>query len=529
MNQYYLRSNVQIEPLMNQWPVTLPMNAPIPYAYFITKKYVKIMESYIESPEEHMNVSKNPAFAGGPFVNYTKDRAAEVQMLLEKTYKQQAHMFELVSAIDEFYTKLENMAGHSLNKLYNELPECLRGRVELSYDLQHRPSIRFIESVFYASKYYDKSLQSSCLSLINKDQRPFVLSTPRLIEENEFHLNIPFDSNKYDTLSKLRHSPRDIKEIFEIFNVQSDLQREKFISFFTTEQPMSKYVEPSFNELRIRYLGHASILIEFKGTSILIDPFLSYDYPSELERYTLMDLPNKIDHVLITHAHLDHIALETLLQIRYKIGNIIVPKSSGMSIADPSLKLLLHNLGFQKVYEVDELEEIKFDDEFSVMSLPFLGEHHDLSIRAKNAYLIKAKGKQLFFAADSTNLDNRLYENIHSIVGDVDVAFIGMECNGAPLSWFYGPLLRKKINRIDDYSRHGSASDCEQALQLIKTFKCKSAYIYAMGLEPWLSFILGLNYIEDSKQLKEAKKFVQECTVTGITSKLLYCKDEFNF
>ena len=40
---------------------------------------------------------------------------------------------------------------------------------------------------------------------------------------------------------------------------------------------------------------------------------------------------------------------------------------------------------------------------------------------------------KLLFAADSCNIEPRLYEHIHRDVGDVDVLFLGMECDGAPL------------------------------------------------------------------------------------------------
>jgi hypothetical protein len=59
------------------------------------------------------------------------------------------------------------------------------------------------------------------------------------------------------------------------------------------------------------------------------------------------------------------------------------------------------------------------------------------------AYLINLKGNRILCAADSNNIDPRLYERLHKLIGDIDILFIGMECDGAPLSWLYGSLLTK--------------------------------------------------------------------------------------
>jgi L-ascorbate metabolism protein UlaG (beta-lactamase superfamily) len=55
----------------------------------------------------------------------------------------------------------------------------------------------------------------------------------------------------------------------------------------------------------IVWLGHATVLITTgKGTTILVDPFIEYNpkYPKGFA------LPDKIDLLLLTHGHMDHIA-----------------------------------------------------------------------------------------------------------------------------------------------------------------------------------------------------------------------------
>ena len=61
----------------------------------------------------------------------------------------------------------------------------------------------------------------------------------------------------------------------------------------------------SLQGTRITWLGHSTVLIETaRGTKILIDPFISQNpkYPQGYE------LPSRIDYILLTHGHGDHIS-----------------------------------------------------------------------------------------------------------------------------------------------------------------------------------------------------------------------------
>ena len=51
--------------------------------------------------------------------------------------------------------------------------------------------------------------------------------------------------------------------------------------------------------------------------------------------------------------------------------------------------------------------------------------------------------------ADSNNVEPRLYDHIRATTGDIDAMFIGMECDGGPLSWLYGPLLTRPLTKTD--------------------------------------------------------------------------------
>lgn len=95
---------------------------------------------------------------------------------------------------------------------------------------------------------------------------------------------------------------------------------------------------------------------------------------------------------------------ESLLQLRHKIKTIIVPRRNSGSLADPSMKFMLQQIGFNDVRELDELESIEVDGGY-ILGVPFFGEHGDLNIRTKSAYLVNLEKRSVLCVADSNNLE----------------------------------------------------------------------------------------------------------------------------
>ncbi|HYC88904.1 MAG TPA: MBL fold metallo-hydrolase [Thermoanaerobaculia bacterium] len=520
----FFRDDVLVEPLFNQWYAWTYLIPPASASMYVANLHLELLESFVAMPQMHATALQNPANVGAPFVNIHPSRVDEVRELLEFTREQEADLIELAAAIKTVERKLAAEAsGFSLESWYPRLPEPLRGHVELVYDLQGRPSVRFLEGLLYRSRYYDARRQSVALSRLQNDGRTFVFSTPRLRDGSRTFADVAFADPALDELFRARTEAQSYERLRDLLRID-DCDEPAFRTLFTSE-PQRACAAYDGADVRVRYFGHACILIEARGVSILCDPVISYKDASGLDQYIHSDLPPVIDYVLITHNHQDHIMFETMLQLRHKVRNVVVPKSYGGHRLDPSLRLLLRTIGFPNVIELDDMETID-TERAAITGLPFLGEHGDLDVRTKLGYHVAIDGRTILLLADSNNVDHRLYEHLRELVGPIDVLFIGMECDGAPISWMYGPMMTSPLARENDQSRRLSGSDCERGMSIVDTLEPKQIYVYAMGQEPWLTFLTSIRYTAESRPIVESDQLVAACRARGLESERLWVKKE---
>ena len=528
MHGTYLRPEVIAEPLVNYWYAWTYLVAPAAAAMLVGNHQMRVLDSFLRQPELHRRAVSESAMRGGMVIDHTGD-LGPVSDLLERTRagcKAQIAFCQAVRELGQILaTRIEPL---SMADLYARVPPILKGVVELSYDLQHRPGFRFIEKLLYEPPLYDESLQSIAFFRGDEEQRPFVLSTPRFDQPERARLATPFRSVELGEILTSRHRPlthRAREYLHE--SLVTDTPEQALRDLFTAEPPpVPADREFDSRGVRVRYFGHATVLVQSAHVSILLDPVVSYARRAERpHRYTLQDLPGRIDYVLLTHCHQDHVCLETLLQLRDRIGMIVVPRCASGNLQDPSLRLMLEAVGFEHVIELDELGTLPVCGG-RIIGIPFLGEHADLDVRAKLAYAVRLENRGMMFLADSNGLEPSLYTRIARHVGNLDALYIGMECDGAPLSWLYGPLFSRPIQRNVDQSRRLNSSDATQAYHIVEALNPERVLVYAMGLEPWLGHISSIAYTAQSRPILESNLLVQRCRDAGRPAQKLFLRHE---
>ena len=515
--QRFLRANAIIEPLVDGFYAWHHTVAPIQAAMNLAFLQVPMLESYLQSPKVHVAASSNPDLRGGYFVNIPEERSGEIRELLKSIKQDRAEMLRFAEAIAEAEDLVrQNANGFDLTPLYPQLPKEVAGMVEIAYDTSNQASLRFMEPVVYSSPRYMEDRQSVQLSLEPGYERPFILSTPRLPSPGVLDLSIPFRHPGLRELFQSRIRPTTLGRLREMLELDDD-QAAKLDGLLTDHctQSAGRHIESG---ARIRYFGHACLVMQTPEAAVLTDPFINADTGSS-GRFLLNDLPDHLDLVVITHGHQDHIVLETLLQLSGRVGAFVVPRSSRGNLCDPSLGLYLKHLGLP-VVEVDDFDEVPFPGG-KVIATPFLGEHADLDIRGKSTYWVELGGRNIFVGADSSGIDPALYRFVRGHLGAADMAFLGMECDGAPLTWLYQALLTKPITKKMSDSRKLSGSNAQQAGAIVTELGASEAYIYAMGEEDWLGHVMATSYTPESYQLKQVEEFLAWSADNGVKAEHL--------
>jgi L-ascorbate metabolism protein UlaG (beta-lactamase superfamily) len=161
------------------------------------------------------------------------------------------------------------------------------------------------------------------------------------------------------------------------------------------------------------WIGHATILINFFGTTILTDPVFSERIgldiaglftlgPQRLVAPALdfEELP-PIDILLVSHAHMDH--LDTPSLRRFKRSTPIVMAKNTLDVIEP--------IGFEEIYELDWGQWTRIGDvRIEALEVKHFGWRFpwekDRSRgyrdgRSYNAYLVSQGSHSIFFAGDT--------------------------------------------------------------------------------------------------------------------------------
>jgi L-ascorbate metabolism protein UlaG (beta-lactamase superfamily) len=521
----YLRSSVVWQPLVHRWPAWPQLIPPHTAALNLRDRLLPVLRSYLKAPRIHAESLRSPAMYSGPFIDDRGRDPADYQGLLDRILTDAVPLLQLADDLDRVRVLLREQAdGRALTGLHARLPDSLRGRAELVYDASDHPRLRLFEPLLYRAFEQCGAGQSVSLLPAPDPRRPFALSNPVLPGPGQLDLPLRFADGRLDALAAARYGPVRVPELADILAVPTEHQ-EFFASLFTDSRPESAGGRVATGTVRMRYFGHACVLVQSEAAAVLLDPVPGYSGDGD-QHFTLADLPEGLDAIVLSHGHPDHVNVEALLQLRERTGIVVVPESSAGDLADPDLASLLNALGFPRIRRLGCMEDYTFGPDASVIALPFTGEHADLDIRAKMVPLVTIGGRRLMFATDTAPQVSEFYDQLHAEIGTIDALFIGLECVGAPLTWLYGPLLEAAPTREHDLARRLRGSDATMADRLARQTGARRAYGYAMGIESWLRHFTGSENGPESEQQRQAAAFIQLCANRGVPAQLLRDRGE---
>lgn len=193
------------------------------------------------------------------------------------------------------------------------------------------------------------------------------------------------------------------------------------------------------NQFAITFVNHATFLIQVPGMNILTDPIwskraspVSFAGPKRIidPGIKFEDLP-KIDLVIISHNHYDHMDLSTLKKLKKKYQpRILVPLRN---------KKFLEAQGLENVEEFDWWNQTTISDN----QVTFVPAQHfssrglfDRNKTLWGGFVIQHKGLTLYFAGDTG-----YSPHFQEIQKKFDVIHLSLLPIGAYLPrWFMGPV-----------------------------------------------------------------------------------------
>ena len=153
-------------------------------------------------------------------------------------------------------------------------------------------------------------------------------------------------------------------------------------------------------EVGVTWLGHAGFFVQIAGVNILIDPnWALWHGPVKRLRHPSLwasDLP-RIDLVLVTHAHFDHLHLPSLKRIAHG-QPIIVPEGVGT---------VVKRAGFGQIVEMKTWEKVRFRDlHITLTPARHWGARmiHDTH-RGFGGFLVESRDRSMFHCGDSSMFD----------------------------------------------------------------------------------------------------------------------------
>jgi L-ascorbate metabolism protein UlaG (beta-lactamase superfamily) len=197
----------------------------------------------------------------------------------------------------------------------------------------------------------------------------------------------------------------------------------------------------------IIWFGHSSYLIKIQQKNILVDPVFSqrtspvqymgtksFDGASV---YSISDLPDSIDVVIISHDHYDHLDHNSILQLKPKTKLFCTALGVGSHLSH-------WGIDEKKIIEFDWWESQSILPGFELTSAParhFSGRGFVRNKTLWSAFILQVQNTRIFIGGDSGY--DGTFKTVGEKYGPFDIALL--ECGQYDLKWPYIHMMPEEV------------------------------------------------------------------------------------
>ena len=156
----------------------------------------------------------------------------------------------------------------------------------------------------------------------------------------------------------------------------------------------------------ITWFGHSSYLIQINGLNVLVDPvfsgrtspvsYLGNKAYEGADIYKAADMP-RIDVMVITHDHYDHLDYETILKLKDSVGVFVTSLGVGSHLE-------YWGVPAEKIKELDWWETASINEDTKFIAAParhFSGRGMIRNKTLWSSFIFKTKGYSIYLGGDS--------------------------------------------------------------------------------------------------------------------------------
>ena len=223
-----------------------------------------------------------------------------------------------------------------------------------------------------------------------------------------------------------RTSPKGVRDLLRW---QFGTTKAKWPKTFASGQSDTPPARVDGDQVRVSFIGHASYLIQAQGRALLIDPVyadrcgpLGVAGPKRVNAPGVaFDALPKIDAVIVTHNHYDHMDMAALVRLWKRDQPAFITPLGNDAI-------LRRRLGTAKIQPVDWYERVAFADGIGISAVPT--QHwsargpRDRMHALWASFVLQLGTKTIYAVGDSGLGDGRIFRDVAACHPVIDLALL---------------------------------------------------------------------------------------------------------